>query len=400
MELSFLKRRMAALLFAALMAGPVGAQDFSPRLYVNDRVITQFEVDQRVALLKVLRAPGDLEEEAVKGLVEDRLKLTEAERLEITVTPEAVKTGMEEFAQRANLTADQLMAELAKVNIAPETFRDFVTAGLLWRQVVRARYVGRISVSENDVDRALEASSRPGALRVLVSELVIPVPEGEDGAAQLDLANGLSQSISGEGAFAAAAQQYSAAPTAGDGGRLDWMPLTNLPGPIGAAVLALGPGEVSKPLVVPGAVVLFMLRDVAEDRSVPPINVSVEWAEFLVPDDAAEIARLRAAVDVCTDLYGQANGLPPDRLTVTTQPASEIPGDVALELARLDPGESSVALQRAGFRRFLMLCGREEVQEEPINRELVRDRVIGQKAEGLSEAYLEELRSAAIIREP
>ena len=39
----------------------------------------------------------------------------------------------------------------------------------------------------------------------------------------------LSDSLSGEGAFASAARSYSAAPTAGAGGRMDWLPLANLP---------------------------------------------------------------------------------------------------------------------------------------------------------------------------
>ena len=400
MALSFLKWQITGLAVSALVSGGVLAQDFSPRLYVNDRVITQFEVDQRIEFLRVLRSPGDLEDEALKGLVEDRLRQTAAEQFEQTATEEEVKAGMEEFAQRANLTADQLIAELEKVGIAPETFRDFVTAGILWRKVIRARYAGTITVSENEIDLALEATTRPGALRVLVSELVLPVPEGEDGAAQLEQATSLSESIGSEGAFAAAAQEFSAAPTRTDGGRLDWVPLSNLPGPIGAAVLALGPGEVSDPLVVPGAVVLFMLRDVDLDRSAPPVQVTFEWAEALVPNDPAEIARLRAAVDVCYDLNGREANLPPDRLKIMTQPAAEVPGDVALELARLDPGESSVALERSGFRRFLMLCRRDIVREEPISRDAVRERLISQKAERLAETFLEELRAAAIIREP
>lgn len=400
MALSFLKWQITGLAVSALVSGGVLAQDFSPRLYVNDRVITQFEVDQRIEFLRVLRSPGDLEDEALKGLVEDRLRQTAAEQFEQTATEEEVKAGMEEFAQRANLTADQLIAELEKVGIAPETFRDFVTAGILWRKVIRARYAGTITVSENEIDLALEATTRPGALRVLVSELVLPVPEGEDGAAQLEQATSLSESIGSEGAFAAAAQEFSAAPTRTDGGRLDWVPLSNLPGPIGAAVLALGPGEVSDPVVVPGAVVLFMLRDVDLDRSAPPVQVTFEWAEALVPNDPAEIARLRAAVDVCYDLNGREANLPPDRLKIMTQPAAEVPGDVALELARLDPGESSVALERSGFRRFLMLCRRDIVREEPISRDAVRERLISQKAERLAETFLEELRAAAIIREP
>ncbi len=401
MAFSFLKRQMAALLCGALIAGPLAAQDsFLPRLFVGDRVITEYEVAQRVLFLRVLQAPGDLEKEALKGLIEDRLRQTASERLDLTVTEESVKAGMEEFAERANLTADGLIAELAEVDISAETFRDFVTAGLLWRQVIRARFLGQVPISENDVDRALEAATRPGTLRVLVSELVIPVPEGEDGAAQLELGNSLAETISGEGAFAEAAREYSAAPTAENGGRLDWVPLANLPGAIGAAVLALGPGEVSEPLVVPGAVVLFLLRDVAEDRSAPPISVTIEWAEVLVPDDGAEIARLRAAVDVCSDLYGREAGLAAEQVTITTQPAGAVPGDVALELARLDAGESSVALTRGGARRFLMLCGRKVTEEEPVSRDVIREQVINQKLEGMAESFLEELRAAAIIREP
>jgi peptidyl-prolyl cis-trans isomerase SurA len=47
-----------------------------------------------------------------------------------------------------------------------------------------------------------------------------------------------------------------------------------------------------------------------------------------------------------------------------------------------------------------MLCSREMTREEPVSRDRVREAVINQKLEGLAEGYLEELRSAAFIREP
>ena len=398
--LSVLKRQAAAVALGLALVTPGLAQDlFTPRLYVNDRVITNYEVEQRALFLRVLRAPGNPEEEALKALTEDRLRQTEAERLDIALTEAALTQGLTEFASRANLSVEDFVAELAKAGIAAETFRDFVAAGILWREVVRARFVGQVPINENDIDRALEASARPRALQVLASELVIPAPEGQEDAA-LAQAQELSDSLSGEAAFAAAARRFSAAGTAGAGGRLDWLPLANLPAAIGQKILALDAGEVSDPISVPGAVVLFLLRDVAMDTKAEPISVSVEWAEFLVPDDAAEIARIRAETDECNDLYGQANGLPEDRLTITKAGLETVPGDVALELARLDPGETSVALTRSGFRRMLMLCGREQVLEPPPTRDQVREQVINQKLEGMAEGYLEELRAAAIIREP
>jgi peptidyl-prolyl cis-trans isomerase SurA len=400
MGFSFLKRQAVAFFCSAALACPVVAQDlFTPRLYVNDRAITQFEVDQRILFLRVLRAPGNPEEEALKALIEDRLRMTEAERLGLEVTEEEMRAGMTEFASRASLTPEQLVEELAKVGISVETFRDFVMSGLLWRQAVRARFLGQVPISDNDIDRALEASARPRALQVLASELVLPAPEGQEDEV-LARAQELSDTLSGEAAFASAARRFSAAPTAGAGGRLDWLPLANLPPAIGQNILALDIGEVSDPISVPGAVVLFLLRDVAEDQTAEPIAVTVEWAEFLVQDDAALIAKIRAASDDCTDLYLQANGLPEDRLTVTKGPLGEVPGDVALELAKLDRGETSIALTRGGFRRMLMLCGREQTLETPLTREQIRERVINQKLEGMAEGYLEELRAAALIREP
>lgn len=400
MLISVLKRRAAAVAIGLVLALPVSAQDlFTPRLYVNDRVITNYEVAQRALFLRVLRAPGNSEEEALKALTEDRLRQTEAERLGLTLSDEELMRGMTEFAARANLTAEQFVAELEKAGIAAETFRDFVAAGLLWRQAVRARFLGQVPVSEADIDRALEASARPRALQVLASELVIPAPEGQEEAA-MARAQELSDTLSGEAAFASAARRFSAAPTAGAGGRLDWLPLANLPGAIAEKILALDTGEVSDPIAVPGAVVLFLLRDVAMDTKAEPLSVSVEWAEFLVPDDAAAIAKIRAEADSCTDLYTQARGLPEDRLTVTKAGLDQVPGDVALELARLDRGEISTALTRGGYRRLLMLCGREQVVEPPPTRDQIREQVINQKLEGMAEGYMEELRSAAIIREP
>ena len=400
MRFSVLKRQAAAVLVSLALGAPVLAQDlFAPRIYVNDRVISNYEVEQRALFLRVLRAPGNPEEEALKALIEDRLRQTEAERLGLKVAEKDLTAGMTEFASRANLTVDQFAAELGKAGIAPETFRDFVAAGILWRQMVRAKFLGQVPITENDVNRALEAATRPRALQVLVSELVIPAPPGEESAA-MARAQELSDTLSGEGAFAAAARKYSAAPTAGAGGRLDWLPLANLPPAIGQKVLALDPGGVSDPVAVPGAVVLFLLRDVAVDKTAEPISVSVDWVEFLVPDDAAEIARLRAGADDCAMLMGEAKDLPEDRMVRTTAGMGEVPGDVALELAKLDPNEISVALTRGGYRRMLMLCGRAPVLEPMPTRDQVREQVINQKLEGMAEGYLEELRSAAIIREP
>jgi peptidyl-prolyl cis-trans isomerase SurA len=393
---------LSVLAVACSMIGApaVMAQEnlFAPRVEVNGRVVTEYEVLQRALFVKLLGGSGDPEIEAEKALVDEKLKSIEAERLGIKLTAEQVTAGMNEFAGRVNLSGEEFIKAIGQGGIAPETFRDFVGTGLAWREVVRARFAGQVSVSEVEVDRAIDGQTRSIGLRVLLSELVLPVASEADRADATARAMKLRSGISSESAFASAASRNSASPTAGRGGRLDWMSLSNLPPALRQYVLALEPGQVSDPVQVPNAVVLFQLREIAEDPSVKPVSAQIEYAKFLVPDDAAYIADIRANSDRCTDLYPFAEGKPDAVLTVEKKPVGDIDNDIAIELAQMDPGESSVALTRGGSRMFLMLCSREPVTEEPVSRDQVREGLLNAKLAGLSEQLLEELRAAAVIK--
>ena len=380
---------------------PAQAQNlFAPRLYVNGEAITEYEVQQRAMFLRVLNAPGDLEKEALKTLTDERLQKAEAKRFGLKLTEQEVTAGMEDFASRANLTAEQLLGELQKIGVAPETYRDFISAGVMWRTIVRGKFGGRVTVSEAEVDRALEASVRPRALKVRLSELVIPLEPGKEEAA-IALANRLAADIDSEAEFAAAARSYSAAPTAADGGRLpEWLPLANLPPAISGQIVGLAPGRASAPVVVPNAVVLFQLRGIAPDERAAPVAVTVEWAEYLVPNDAAVVANVRAKADECNDLYGLNLGGDPALLTVKKAALTAVPKDIALELAKLDQGEMSTTLTSGGNRRLVMLCSRQATTEEEPNRNQIKEQLMNQKLEGYARGFLEELRFAALIREP
>ena len=47
---------------------------FAPRVIVNGSVVTNFEVEQRARFLQLINSPGDLEQAAVRGLIDDRLR--------------------------------------------------------------------------------------------------------------------------------------------------------------------------------------------------------------------------------------------------------------------------------------------------------------------------------------
>jgi peptidyl-prolyl cis-trans isomerase SurA len=372
------------------------AQDnsFTPRLYVNDTAISNYEVSQRTLFLQLLRAPGDPEEEAINGLIEDRLRTAVAKRQGLTLTAEAVTAGVNEFASRANLTGEQFVEALGQAGVAPETFRDFVSAGLIWRDVIRAKYADKVTVTNAEIDRAIARSKQATTARMLLSEIVVPGSEG------LDIAEKLKREKATLTAFTAAARRYSKAPSAENGGQLDWLPLANLPSEVRSAVMALEKGQISDPVRVPGGIAVFFLRDIAQDPTEELAPISVKFAQYLMPNDAGAAAEVRASVDVCDDLYAVAKGQPEERLTVETLPEGQVPAAIGAELAQLDPGEASTAITRGPWRVFLMLCSRTPVQELPPQRDDIRTQLINQRLGGFAERYLAELRAAAIIREP
>ena len=115
------------------------ANPFAPVITVNGLGITSFEIEQRATMISLLGASADPRKQAEDDLINDRLQMSAAKRAGIVVSREAVKQGMEEFASRANMSADQFLAAIASEGVEPQTFRDFVEAGMIWREVIRAR---------------------------------------------------------------------------------------------------------------------------------------------------------------------------------------------------------------------------------------------------------------------
>lgn len=396
---------MMIFLALALGAAPLWAQQnlFTPVARVNDRVITQYELNQRALFLQLLNAPGNLEEEALSRLVDERLQLDAAAAQGVVVDEEQVLAGMEEFAGRANLGVEQFVQALAGGGVAEESFADFVRAGLAWRGVVQGRFGPRAQVSEAEIDRALALGNATGGVRVLLSEIFLPADTPARQAEAQRRAAELSQ-ITTLPAFAAAARRYSAAPSRGRGGRQDWIPIGNLPPQIRAQILTLPPGGVTDPIPVPNAIALFQLRALEETEAPDTEAVAVEFARYFIPGGRtpaalAQAERIRAEVDTCDDLYGIAEGQPEEQLLRDVLPVAEVQGDVAMELAQLDENEVSTALTTGDGQAlvFLMLCGRTLEINAEANREAVRQSLINQRLNSYANGYLAELKSDAVI---
>ena len=400
----FFRRSIAAACVALTLAAPATAQGlFDPAITVNEEVITVYELDQRIKLLEVFRTPGDLYELAQEQLIEDRLKLAELSRNGLSLTPEGLERAMSEFAGRANLELDEFLQLLAQNGVAEETLRDFVLVGTSWRTYIQQRFGRQAAPSDADIDAALgQASPSDSGIEVLLSEIIIPAPPPR-AAQALATARRISE-LTSTAAFEAQARSVSALPSRTRGGRLDWLPISNYPPQLRSIILALAPGEVTAPIQIPNGVALFQMRAVREVDAAPAEILSIDYAAFYIPGGLStagqsEAAEIAANVDTCDDLYGTAFGLPEDRLARQSLPPAEIEQDILIELAKLDPGETSAVLTRNDGETlvFLMLCARETERTEALDRETVSAQLRSRRLNGYSDALIADLRAAATI---
>jgi peptidyl-prolyl cis-trans isomerase SurA len=387
--------------WAIPLSTPVAAQGksaFGTIARVNDSVITRFELEQRILMLEALGTGGSTREIALDNLINERLYDQAGKRLGIQVTQDEIDRGIEEFAARGNLGKDELLQYLADNGVEEISFRNFVDAGLKWRAVVQAKFARKAAVQDEEIENSLNLGSSQTQLSLLISEIVLPFQErGEVETRRL--AQELSNSIRGADGFATAAARYSSAPTAADGGRLEWTSANKIAPRIRTQLLALDPGQITPPIEFSEFVGIFMLRGVRTERVENPLPVSLNYLLVNlppVPDAVAEAQELIGRVDTCMDLRAVAEKYGEGATTENTVLASAAPAPVARELAKLDRNETIAFTNSGGQRSVVMLCSRiRDLPEE--SRDGLRQALFNERISGFGDSYLQELKGQAFI---
>lgn len=264
---------MRTILLALMLSLPAAlpaaaANPFAAAVTVNDGVITFYDIDQRMKLLEALGASGDLRKIAVQQLTEDRVKLQAAKALEIELPEGALDSGLEEFATQRSLKVDDVLRVMEARGIDRQTMDDFVKSGLLWREVVVARFRARSQPSEADLDAAMALAARKPTETLTMAEIAIPFAERGE-AETLALADDLYRQLQRGASFAAVARDYSRSATAAEGGTLAPVPTARVPAAFRTQVLLLRPGQVTRPIPISGGVAIIKLVSIGQQ---PPAS--------------------------------------------------------------------------------------------------------------------------------
>lgn len=250
------------------------AQSFDIAATVNKDAISEADLNARIKLVLISAGlkntksnRAKVKSQALNSLIEEQLKIQEAERQDVGVTDEEVTQGFAAIAAQNKLEAAQFSVVLKQQGIPKTTLLNQIKAQVAWSKVIAKVLRPRVEVSENDMRAKMDRiKENMGKLEYKTSEIFLPVNDETEERQTMELARKLIQEIkSGNATFDVVATQFSESATAVDGGDMGWVQDGQLPQELNIVVKSLTKGQISPPIRGLSGVHVLM---VAEKRSV------------------------------------------------------------------------------------------------------------------------------------
>ncbi len=387
---------------------------------VNDDPISSYDLRQRMRLLVATTGvqPSEdnlpqIEREALRGLVDERLEMQEVKSIEkkqkdLKLEPEAdeVDATIGDMAKQSGTSREQLMKTLSGDGVDARTLREQIAAQMSWNHYIGARFKEAVVIGDTQVRSAMDvanaASLKP---QYELSEIFLDASHvggqqaAEDGAHQLVL------QMQGGAPFGSVARQFSALPTAANGGDAGWMVEDSLKPAIRAAVSQMHPGDLSQPIVTSDGVYIVLLRQKKNgsgDEVVELKQAAVSLAPSAPADEVAKaeakLTRLRHRVTGCDNMEEQSD---------------KVPGVLAADLGETEVKDLRPAFQDTVMRlkvnevsqpirtdvglHLIAVCARHANGVSGVTKADITDRLRGEQLSMFARRYLRDLRNSAEI---
>lgn len=383
---------------------------------INSDVITQTDVDHRVALLVLSQGrqidPAELDrvrEQVLRNLIDETLQIQAARAEEIDIKNSDVDRTIQRVAGNLKQTPEQLAEYLSANGSSIRTMRRQIEAEIAWQRLLSRKVESGVSVGDDEVNAVIaKMNASKGAAEYRVGEIFLSSNPATQ-AQTLDNANRILQQLRGGASFAGYARQFSEASTAAVGGDLGWVRPEQLPPALAAVLPQLQPGMVSNPISLPGGVSIIALQDTrriltpdprdavlslkqisisfpkgtSRQQAEPVVNRFAEAARNIGGCGGAERIGAEFQGEVVSNDQVKMRDLPPVlqqmmlpmQIGQATQPVGSI--------------EESV--------RVFVICGRDEVDPSQPSFDDVYNQISEERTNVRARRYLRDLRRDAII---
>lgn len=398
---------------ALLLLGPApAARAQAQRIaaVVNEDAISAFDLDARLAIVMGTSGLPNRQEvrerlapQILRSLIDETLKLQEAERAGITVTEADIAGGVTRLEQQNGLPSGQLNKMFRRAGLDWNSLIRQIRAEVGWIKAVQKTLQPRVTVSEDEIDLYAQNLRRNlGKPEYLVADIFLAVDSPSQDAEVRAAADRLIEQMRRGANFAALARQFSRGPSAQRGGDLGWVGPGDVDQDLLEVLATMKPGNLSQPIKAFGGYHILLLRDtrLASAQGMAGIALSrivltVSGAGALTADRRAALLDQIRSTQGCDAFNALAQSLGPPSGPMGTIDPDRLPPDAQRQVESLAVGTPGAPLRIDTADVVLMVCDRPEGGLP--GRETLRDRLQDQKLEALAQRRLRDLRLQAII---
>jgi peptidyl-prolyl cis-trans isomerase SurA len=383
---------------------------------VNGDVITQTDIDQRLALLAIANGgqiPADeidrLRQQVLRNLIDETLEIQAATAEKIEIKNSDIDKTVARVAGNVKQTPEQLAAYLETNGSNIASLRRQIQGEIAWSRLQRMKIESGVSVGDDEVKAVLgRMNASKGSEEYRVGEIFLSATPATE-AQTMDNANQILAQLKNGASFAGYARQYSEASTAAVGGDLGWVRPEQLPAPLAAQLRQMSAGNVSNPIPVPGGVSIIAVQDTrkiltADPRDAVlslkqvsisfPKGMSRQSAEPVVArfaEAAKSIGGCGGADKIAADFHGEVVQRDEVKMRDLPQTLQDmmIPMQVGQATQPFGSLEEGV--------RVLVVCGRDEADPSQPSFDEVYNQLNEERINIRARRYLRDLRRDAVI---
>ena len=389
---------------------------FKATAIVNGEIITQTDIDQRLALLAIANntpIPTNeldrLRQQVLSNLIDETLQIQAARHEEIEITDADVDKTVARVAGNVNQTPDQMAAYLKARGSSIRSIRRQITGEIAWRRLQSKKIESTVSVGDEEVQAVIDKmNASKGAEEFRVGEIFISANSTNEAQASAN-ADRVFQALQQGGSFVGYARQFSEASTAAVGGDLGWVRPEQLPEPLAQAIRQMRPGMVSRPIKVQGGFSIIAVQDIRKILTADPRNavlslkqVTVSFPQGTTRAQAEPIVARFAAgaqnIGGCGGAERMAGELNAEVVQSDDVKMRDLPPALQEMILQMQVGQATRPFGsiEEGVR-VLVLCGRDEVDPSAPSFDQVYAQLNEERINLRSRRYLRDLRRDAII---
>ncbi len=246
---------------------------------INNYIVTTVDISNEIQYLKIINEDfknfekDKINEIAKNSVIRDVIKESELKKYFKKLELDEVfieKFALEYFSKLKFNSFEELKMFLSKNNLKFEYIKKKITVQLMWNELILKRFSKNVKIDKNKIEEKI--SEQKLQQEFLISEIVFNIKNKNELESKF---NEIKKEVETNG-FSRAALIYSVSDTSTTGGKVGWIKENLLSNEIKNAVKIINIGEITKPIIIPGAFIILFKEDKRETLVELDIDKEIE----------------------------------------------------------------------------------------------------------------------------